>query len=250
MFKKLFSRGGSAPRSHYAVPDDTVVYAIGDVHGRLDLLGELERKIVRDAEARGESRKVIVYLGDYVDRGYESRGVIDHLMAPGPGGFERVFLKGNHEEFLLRFLQDSSVAGVWFANGGIETLMSYGVEVSMSPADASRVHADFRSAFPDAHRAFMEGLQVMHREGGYTFVHAGVRPGVALEDQNPEDLLWIRSDFLEDPRDHGAVIVHGHTVGEHPVDRANRIGVDTGAYATSELTCAVLAGAERGFIST
>ncbi len=250
MLKKLFSRGSANQASDYTAPDNSVIYAIGDIHGRLDLLEELERRIVRDAETRGSDRRVIVYLGDYVDRGYESRGVIDHLMGAGPAGFERVFLKGNHEEFLLRFLEDSSVARVWFSNGGVETLMSYGVEVSMSPADAPRVQADFKSAMPESHRDFMAALPTTHREGGYTFVHAGVRPGVPLDDQNPEDLLWIRQEFLEDSRDHGAVIVHGHTVEDNPVDRANRIGVDTGAYATSRLTCAVLSGRAREFIST
>ncbi|MBO6784658.1 MAG: serine/threonine protein phosphatase, partial [Alphaproteobacteria bacterium] len=235
MLKKLFSRDPKRAPTGYTAPEDTVIYAIGDVHGRLDLLGELERRILRDADGRGESRRVIVYLGDYVDRGYESRGVIDHLLSPGPDGFERVFLKGNHEEFLLRYLEDSSVARAWLSNGGVETLMSYGVEVSMSSADASRVHADFRNALPSEHRAFMEQLPVMHREGGYAFVHAGVRPGVPLDAQDPEDLLWIRKDFLDDPGDHGAVVVHGHTVEENPVDRANRIGIDTGAYAPSRL---------------
>lgn len=250
MFRKLFSRGADETGAAYAVPDDTVVYAIGDVHGRIDLLEDLERKIQRDAEGRGASRRVIVYLGDFVDRGYQSRDVIDHLLAPGPAGFERVFLQGNHEEFLLRFLEDSSVARSWFANGGIETLMSYGVEVSMAVADSSRVQADFKGAFPPSHRQFLESLPDMHREGDYVFVHAGIRPGVALDDQDPEDLRWIRGEFLDDNRDHGAVIVHGHTVEDDPVDRPNRIGVDTGAYATSRLTCVVLEGRARDFLAT
>lgn len=250
MFKKLFSRETAAAKTAHSAPDDTVVYAIGDVHGRLDLLEDLERKITRDAEGRNASRKVLVYLGDFVDRGYQSREVLDHLLAPGPAGFERVFLQGNHEEFLLRFLDDSSVARSWFSNGGLETMMSYGVEVSMSAADTSRVQANFKSALPDEHRAFLEALPSMHKEGDYVFVHAGIRPGVALDAQDPKDLRWIRGDFLEDTRDHGAVIVHGHTVEENPVSRPNRIGIDTGAYATSELTCVVLSGREREFLST
>jgi len=250
MFKKLFSRESADINTAHNAPDDTVVYAIGDVHGRLDLLESLEQKIQNDARGRTEPRKVIVYLGDFVDRGYQSREVLDHLLGPGPAGFERVFLQGNHEEFLLRFLNDSSIARSWFSNGGLETMMSYGVQVSMSASDTSRVQADFKSALPDAHRAFLEALPSMHQEGDYVFVHAGIRPGVALDAQDPEDLRWIRSDFLEDTRDHGAVIVHGHTVVENPVNRPNRICVDTGAYATSELTCVVLHGYEREFLST
>lgn len=250
MFKNLFSRNSGNAGAAYAAPEDTVIYAIGDVHGRIDLLEDLERKILRDAEGRSASRRVLVYLGDFVDRGYQSREVIDHLLAPGPQGFERVFLQGNHEEFLLRFLDDSSVARSWFSNGGIETLMSYGVEVSMSATEVSRVQAGFKTAFPDTHRAFLKSLPDMHREGGYVFVHAGVRPGIPLEEQNSEDLRWIRGEFLEDSRDHGAVVVHGHTVEDSPVDRPNRIGVDTGAYASSRLTCVVLEGRARDFLST
>lgn len=250
MFKKLFSRGTAPEPSAYAVPEGSVVYAIGDVHGRIDLLEDLERKIVRDVEGHSESRRVIVYLGDFVDRGYQSREVIDHLLAPGPEGFERVFLRGNHEEFLLRFLEDSSAARSWLSNGGIETLMSYGVEVSMAETDAPRLLADLKRALPYTHRNFLASLPSMHREGDYVFVHAGIRPGVELDNQVPEDMHWIRGDFLDDTRDHGAVIVHGHTVVDDPVSRANRIGVDTGAYATSCLTAVVLRGFHRDFLST
>lgn len=250
MFRKLFSRPSGPPAANYAAPDGTLIYAIGDVHGRLDLLTDLERMIVRDADGRDAHRRLIVYLGDYVDRGYETRGVLDHLLDEGPAGFERVFIKGNHEAFLLRFLEDSSVARQWFSNGGIETLMSYGVESSMDANQASRVQSEFRHAFPDAHRDFLAAMPVLHREGGYAFVHAGVRPGVALDEQDPDDLLWIRGEFLDDPSDHGVVVVHGHTVVDHPVDRPNRIGVDTGAYATGHLTCVVLQGHERMFLET
>jgi serine/threonine protein phosphatase 1 len=250
MFRKLFSRTPGPDATAYAAPDGTVIYAIGDIHGRLDLLMDLESMIVRDAASRHADRRVIVYLGDYVDRGYQTRGVLDHLLADGPDGFERVFIRGNHEAFLLRFLGDSSVARQWFSNGGVETLMSYGVESSMSAEDAPWVQGEFRHAFPETHRAFLESMPVIHREGGYAFVHAGVRPGVTLDEQDPDDLLWIRSEFLDDTADHGAVIVHGHTVVEAPVDRPNRIGVDTGAYATGRLTCVVLQGHERAFLET
>jgi len=253
MFKKLFGRDSGVPRTDYRAPYDTVIYAIGDVHGRVDLLQSLEDRIRDDARSRAESRRVIVYLGDYVDRGYESRAVIDHLLDGEIDGFERVFLMGNHEEYMIRFLDDSSKARGWFANGGIETLMSYGVVAGGAGAsdnDLARVQADFRAALPDRHKAFLSGLPSLHREGDYVFVHAGIRPGVEIEDQDIEDLHWIRSDFLEDKRDYGVVVVHGHTITENPIDRPNRIGVDTGAYASSRLTCAVLAGDRRAFIST
>ena len=253
MFKKLFGRSERAPINDYRVPDGTIVYAIGDVHGRVDLVQTLEQRIVEDAGTRDATRRVIVYLGDFVDRGYESRAVIEHLLESEIDGFERVFLMGNHEEYMIRFLEDSSKARGWFANGGIETLMSYGVIAGGSGAtatDLARVQSEFRAALPDNHKAFLAGLPVMHREGDYLFVHAGIRPGVAIDDQDPEDLRWIRSDFLEDKRDYGVVVVHGHTITEHPVDRPNRIGVDTGAYASSRLTCAVLMGDRREFMST
>jgi len=253
MFKKLFGRNNRTPFPDYKVPDGTIVYAVGDVHGRLDLLQALERRIVDDARMRGATRRVIVYLGDFVDRGYESRAVIEHLLETEIDGFERVFLMGNHEEYMIRFLEDSSKARGWFANGGIETLMSYGVIAGGSGAtdnDLARVQSEFRAALPETHKTFLAGLPVMHREGDYVFVHAGIRPGVAIEDQDPEDLRWIRGDFLEDKRDYGVVVVHGHTITEHPVDRPNRIGVDTGAYASSRLTCAVLMADQREFMST
>lgn len=253
MWKSLFRRTPGTDQNIYTVPDGTTVYAVGDIHGRLDLLQELEDRIVADAARRDGARRVLVYLGDYVDRGYESRGVIEHFLAGGPPDFERVFLMGNHEDYMLRFLSDPSVARSWFANGGIETLMSYGVVaggVGGTDADAARVQAEFRDAVPETHRTFIAGLPVSHREGDYLFVHAGIRPGVELEKQDPEDLKWIRSDFLNDKRDYGLVVVHGHTVEDKPVDRPNRVGIDTGAYATSRLTSVVLTGATREFIST
>lgn len=235
------------------VPDGTVVYAIGDVHGRLDLLAALEVRIRQDADTRAAGRRVIVCLGDYVDRGYESRGVIEHLMAPPPDGFERVCLKGNHEDFMLHFLDDASVGGSWFANGGVETLMSYGVELPAGGADPARaetIRDELSARLPAEHRAFLEALSLVHREGDYLFVHAGIRPGVSVADQDPHDLMWIRGDFLNDPRDHGLVVVHGHTVEPEPQVRANRIGIDTGAYATGRLTALVLEGSAREFLGS
>ena len=246
--------GPAVNRPVVSVPADTRVYAIGDIHGRLDLLRQLEAKIVAHAAQAPVARHVLVYIGDYVDRGYESRQVIDHLIAPPPAGFDRVCLKGNHEDFMLRFLDDAHIAPMWLVNGGRETLLSYGItlpaghDLGDQIADAQ---ARFRDTLPPAHLAFLKGLKLSHVEGGYVFVHAGVRPGVALEDQAESDLLWIRDEFLHSRAGHdNQVVVHGHTVVAEPEVQAHRIGIDTGAFATGRLTCLVLEGSDRGFFQT
>ena len=232
----------------------TVVYAVGDIHGRADLLDRLVAGIEADARTRSEPRKVLVYLGDYVDRGPDSRLVIDRLIAQGGDGIERVFLKGNHEDAMLRFLDDAAVGRSWLGFGGDATLLSYGVDpFDVPPGATSRfeyVRARFRENLPAEHRAFLEGLASLHAEGGYFFAHAGVRPGVALNRQNPEDLMWIREEFLHSREDFGKVVVHGHTIRPRPEVRPNRIGVDTGAVFSDVLTCVVLSGAGHGFIQT
>ncbi len=229
-----------------AVPPDTRVYAVGDVHGCATLLARLHELIRADAAAAPERRRVVVYLGDYVDRGPDSAGVVDMLIA-GPGeGFEAVHLKGNHEDFLLRFLADPSIGGLWLMNGGGATLASYGVDGD-GGADLRRA---FLHALPKTHRAFYEGLRLWHREGTYLFVHAGIRPGRPVESQLAEDLLWIREPFLLSRADHGCVVVHGHTPVGAPEILDNRINVDTGAVWSGRLTALVLYGAERSFLQT
>lgn len=230
-----------------------MVYAIGDIHGQLDLLHQLETIIRRDADTVDAERRVLVYLGDYIDRGADSHGIIEHLLQAPPVPFERVCLIGNHESYMLRYLEDSLVAEAWLANGGRETLLSYGI----SPPDEfqadgwpQRVQAELRDRLPRAHEAFLRDLAFSHREGDYLFVHAGVRPGVPLDQQDPEDLIWIRREFLSDRRDFGAVVVHGHSIRPKPENLPNRIGIDTGAYRTGRLTCAVLWDSERRFLST
>lgn len=256
LLDRILGKGGARASSAIfaRVPDDTVVYAIGDIHGRLDLLEDLEAHIRRDATGRKARQRLIVCLGDYVDRGYHSCGVIEHLMASPPEGFTRVCLKGNHEAFMLRFLTDPSIAQSWFANGGLETMMSYGVALpgggGMDVAAIERVQADFARKLPEDHRRFIDALPLVHREGDYLFVHAGIRPGIPVADQDPEDLMWIRADFLDDDSDHGLVVIHGHTVVSEPEERVNRIGIDTGAYATGQLTALVMERDERAFLST
>lgn len=235
------------------VPDDSVVYAIGDVHGCADRLDALHAAIVADAATRSAKRRVLVWLGDYVDRGPDSRGVIERLLAPPPG-FETVALKGNHEQFLLDFLADPSIGPHWMMNGGAETLASYGIPIM----DGCYFRADrwdalsraLREALPPAHRRLLDRLRPSHREGDYLFVHAGIRPGTTLDEQELDDLIWIRGEFLFSEADHGAIVVHGHTISDDPQIRPNRIGIDTGAFFSDRLTALVLEGGDRHMLQT
>ena len=251
MLRDLFRRRPRAAARAPGVPPGTRVYAVGDVHGALAALVRTVGKIREDADA-GPERRVLVFLGDYVDRGLDSRGVVDFLLDDPAPGFETVFLKGNHDGWLLAFLDDAAAGPPWLEAGGQATLLSYGVAAAPGPRDAARferLREDFARALPPSHRAFLAELAPWHVEGDFAFVHAGIRPGVALEEQHEEDLLWIRDEFLHDGRAHGKVVVHGHTVTERPEVRPNRIGIDTGAYATGRLTCLVLEGGSRRFLA-
>jgi serine/threonine protein phosphatase 1 len=240
-----------APRQPVAVPAGTVVYAVGDIHGRLDLLTELRRRIVADAGRLAATRRVIVYLGDYVDRGPDSRGVIDLVLNP-LDGFTAIALRGNHERIMLDFLDDAKVGPLWLHNGGGATMDSYGVAVTSEdendPEVLADLQADLREKLPQRHRDFLVTLKSMHSEGDYLFVHAGIRPGVPLDQQREEDILWIRNPFLNSADDHGHVVVHGHTIASQPQFASNRIGIDTGAYYSGRLTCLALEGAGRRII--
>ncbi|MDW7712456.1 MAG: metallophosphoesterase family protein [Deferrisomatales bacterium] len=239
-----------APRPAYRIPEGTRVYAVGDVHGRADLLVALHREIVRDAARAGgretpPRENLVVYLGDYIDRGALTRQAVDLLLAGPPEGFRAVHLRGNHEDLLLRFLDDPSALGAWLAVGGQTTLLSYRVAPpasGFSPEKARAARDALREALPEAHREFFRGLRASLRVGDYFFCHAGVRPGVPLEDQALEDLLWIREEFVYCREPFGARVVHGHSICPRPELRPHRIGLDTGAYATGTLTCAVLEG--------
>jgi serine/threonine protein phosphatase 1 len=233
------------------VPTGTLVYAIGDSHGCVDHLRALHEAILEDAERAAPERRVAVYLGDYVDRGPDPRGLIALLIEEPLPGFERVHLIGNHEAFLLRFLEDVTVAALWMMNGAAATCRSYGVD----PAGPSEhavgddwLQRELKARIPESHLAFFAGLRPHHLEGDYLFVHAGIRPGIPLEAQQESDLLWIREPFLSSDEDFGKVVVHGHTPGDAPVVRANRIGVDTGACYGGQLTALALEGAERRFL--
>lgn len=234
------------------VPDGHRIYAIGDIHGCVRELDALHGRIEVDWLFGPAERCTIVYLGDYIDRGPDSRGVIDRLLgAPPIPGAERIFLSGNHEQAMLDFLADPEGNPHWLDFGGLETLASYGVRRSAIGSRGRQELADgLAAALPKTHRDFFESLLIHHRRGDYFFVHAGVRPGVALDQQSPEDCRWIRGPFLQSRQWHGAMIVHGHTITDEPEDCANRIGIDTGAYATGVLTALRLEGSNRSFFKT
>ncbi len=243
---RISETAAAAPRA----PAGTRVYAIGDVHGCTDLLRELHDAIFEDAEGSAPARRVAVYLGDYVDRGPDPRGVLDLLIGAPLPGFETVHLIGNHEEFLIDFLRDSSTGPLWMINGGDATCRSYGVDLD-APAGGDRfeqLRLALRQSICETHLAFLAALRPSHTEGDYFFAHAGVRPGVALAEQTEADLLWIREPFLNSSDDFGKVVVHGHTVTQEPAQRANRIGVDTGACFGGSLTALVLEGEDRRFL--
>ena len=232
-----------------------MVYADSDVHGRLDLLRRLVDLIRDDWRRNGAAATpVAVFLGDYIDRGPESRGVVDFLVSGPLPDFSTVFLMGNHEAALLDFVDDRSDAGGWLTYGGLETMLSYGVAVRAMPAspeENDELRAAIASAVPGNHLAFFRGCALSHVEGDYVFVHAGVRPGRSIDRQSPEDLLWIRDDFLRSTTPcPGKVVVHGHTICDEPQDLGYRINVDTGAFVSGRLTCVVLRSGSRRFLST
>jgi serine/threonine protein phosphatase 1 len=254
MFSQFFGSKRKALRPAPRVPEGMRVYAIGDIHGRADLLAAMHDGIRADlAQNRPEGQAVLVYIGDYIDRGMQSRQVIDHILSNPVPGLARVYLRGNHDDSALQFLRDAQFGPIWFGYGGDATLLSYGVRMTAGKIGADRfedMRQQFEAALPPEHLEFLSSLQSMYECGDYLFVHAGVRPGVAFPDQKPEDLMWIRDEFLDSKQDHGKINVHGHTVSEAPEQKDNRIGIDTGAYASNRLTCLILEGDQRYFMTT
>jgi serine/threonine protein phosphatase 1 len=221
------------------VPDR--LYVIGDIHGRADLLDRMILNIRHDLEVNPAGNCLTVTLGDYVDRGPDSRTVVERLIInPFPTKF--IALKGNHEALLETFLSDASVADQWRRIGGLETLHSYGVNVGklMRGKDYEAGAITFRALLPQTHLEFFASLKTSLTVGRYFLCHAGVRPGIPLTQQREDDLLWIRDEFLHSEADFGKIVVHGHTPTEEPEIFANRINIDTGAFMTGRLTCAVL----------
>lgn len=235
--------------------DGRVGYAVGDVHGQAGLLTmlleELEARAASDVREGGPP--IVVFLGDYVDRGAHSDQVIDLLLSGHPQGFERHFLRGNHEQIMLAFMEDPVANRAWIMQGGAETLLAYGVHPPTPMASSKEewhAAADaLRAALPEAHLAFLQGLERYVAFGDYAFVHAGVDPARALEAQTDEDLYWTRERFISSRRTFSHRVVHGHTPVDKPYADHRRIAVDTGAYASGELTAVRLEGEKVEFVS-
>jgi serine/threonine protein phosphatase 1 len=234
-----------------ALPSGPRIYAIGDIHGRLDLLNELLSRIEADIALRPTEKPLYVFLGDYIDRGASSRETIDRLIALAKA-HDCVFLKGNHELIALKCLSDRSLFDQWMRLGGVETLISYGINPAQltSGKPIVELQAAFHAALPQAHFGFFRDLQLSFACGDFFFAHAGVRPGVELSRQAENDLLWIREEFLSSAEDFGKIVVHGHTPARAVEVGPNRINIDTGAFATGRLTCLVIEDLSLSVIDT
>jgi serine/threonine protein phosphatase 1 len=230
-----------------SAPADTRIYAVGDIHGRADLLSEITARIDDDIRRRPIAHTVEIYLGDYVDRGPHSRTVMD-LLAVRLVANHAVCLRGNHEAVMEGFLQDPAILQYWQQLGGMQTLASYGVEPHDETETASDLHRRFLDAFPRAHELFIQCLRNQFSCGDFLFVHAGIRPDIPIDQQDVNDLIWIRNEFLESTRDHERFIAHGHTPVPHPDIRHNRINIDTGAWRTGTLTCIAIEGSTILFL--
>lgn len=250
VLRKLFTRPEAAPRSFH-LPAGERAYAIGDVHGRRDCLDALIARIDADEAGRDPAQTTLVFLGDLPDRGDDSRGVIERAMAVAEAR-RCVFLMGNHEEILIRAWEgDRAAAGLLNRVGGRETLISYGVTAAdYDSCDLGGLAALTAQVVPETHIAFLRRFADSFTLGDYLFVHAGIRPGVAIDAQSPADLRWIRRPFLNDRRDHGVMVIHGHSITAEVDARPNRIGIDTGAFATDVLTALRLDGTARASAQT
>lgn len=225
------------PAEKPRLPDGIRIYAFGDIHGRADLLSDLLGVIDQDMARSPPVRAIEVFLGDYIDRGPDSRGVLDLLLRRSKQR-ETVFLRGNHEAVLLEMLQGSPRLIDWRQFGLTETLRSYGLRPSLSPTmeEQMALRSELSQRIPEEHLTLLRSLPLSFACGDFFFVHAGIRPGIPLDEQSEEDLLWIRKDFLDSNRNFGKYIVHGHSPVMQPDIRPNRINIDTGAYATGNLT--------------
>ena len=234
------------------LPDDVSIIAFGDVHGCFDKLEPLLERIAARAAASPQRRHIAVSVGDLVDRGPDSALVVDRL-AGGLPGCELVVLRGNHEAMMLDFLRSGEGAENWLRNGGLHTLASYGVDLATMAAEgvgADGLRRAFLERLPARHLSFLLASPLSFACGDYFFVHAGVKPGVPLHAQSPDDLRWIRAEFLDHRDGHEKMIVHGHNISENVDERSNRIGIDTGAYRSGRLTAIGLQGTARWFLQT
>lgn len=254
MFRRLLSkfsaRTSAAPQG--AVPDGARVYAVGDIHGRLDLLDDLLAQIEADDAARDSADTTVIFLGDLIDRGPDSAQVVQRLLDLSQRSDRARFLLGNHEEVFLKALSEEKGALPFFLRiGGKPTVLSYGVsEAEYRDADYAALSALLRDRVPRAHIDFLQGFEDLIQIGDYAFVHAGVRPGVPLDEQQPAALRWIRDEFLNFRGDLGKIIVHGHTITEEVDECPHRIGLDTGAFASDRLTAVGFQGNSRWILQT
>ena len=246
--RNLVGRDAKAPRGKAGAR----AYAIGDIHGRLDLLESLLARIETDIAARPPKKNFIIFLGDLIDRGPDSAAVVERLRTYRPASARVVFLAGNHEEVLLRMLAgETKILPSWLKFGGAECARSYGLEPdSLRMLDEEAALQLLQAKVPRAHREFLEGFADTFRFGDYLFVHAGIRPGVGIEEQDRYDLRWIREPFLSDAKEHGVMVVHGHTIVGRVEERPNRIAIDTGAYHSGILTALAVEDGERWYLAT
>ncbi|MEM8853098.1 MAG: metallophosphoesterase family protein [Pseudomonadota bacterium] len=233
--------------SPHTLPEGVRVYAIGDVHGELALLDKLLARIDDDLARNPHPNPIEIHLGDMVDRGGDSAGVLDRLIATSPR--QRIVLKGNHEAMFQNALKGRG-GGEWLANGGDLTMAAYGVAPRMASLGREGLSAALTGAVPEAHRTFLAALPLTHRLGDVLFVHAGIRPGVPLEYQDQHDLMWIRDPFMNHEGSLPVRVVHGHTPVHAAEATPHRVSVDTGAYVTGLLTCAVMEGTSVRFLDT
>lgn len=250
LFKKTVPQ---RPLDTARVPDGMRVYAIGDIHGRNDLLQTLLKQVEADDAARGAADTHIIFLGDLMDRGSDSAGVIETAMALRDAGRKVRFLMGNHEEVFVRACRknDTKVTRFFLRIGGEETVLSYPItRAEYITLDMEQLSERLATLVPEAHLEFVESFEDQIVIGDYAFVHAGIRPGVPMAEQKPSDLRWIREDFVDQRGDLEKVIVYGHTIYDEVEERGSRIGIDTGAYASDKLTALALEGGERWYLQT
>jgi len=242
----------NGPHTKVELPKGHRVYAIGDIHGRLDLLLELIEIINQDMSTHPKTQNTVVFLGDYVDRGPDSAGVIEYLSTLSIPDVECIFLMGNHEKYVMDLTTLSVPFHIWLKNGGGETLKSYNVNADIKDDlfDALAIQEALKQAIPEHHWDFFEQLKIFWQKGSVFFAHAGIDPTRPLNQQNGQDLIWIREEFLHSERDHGALIVHGHTPHYEPEVMRNRINVDTGAWKSDYLTALALEDGQCRFLST
>lgn len=231
----------------YRLPQGIRIYAVGDIHGKADVLRELQAHIARDAQDFEGNKVLEIYLGDYIDRGEQSCDVLDLLLASPPSGHERICLRGNHEQVLLDALEETQALRRWLQFGGLSTLLSYGVALPefVSGDAAEQMREQLREALPEAHLAFLRSLPLHYECGDYYFVHAGVRPGCSLGAQSMEDKLWIRDDFLHHTKPFARFVVHGHSPNDQPELLAYRANLDISDAPKASLCALRIEGEQR-----